>query len=215
MRFRIVVVSILLLAFVTAAYAQKAAVDRTGVAKNAAVRLAKQLGLTKEQAKQIREIVVKYRQDVAAEIKSGDTADQKKAKIKELRDSAAAAIMAVLNDEQKAKAEKMHLTALLLEPRARLKAGLMAMLAKLNLTEEQKTSIKSIAEQAKTAAKAIKDDSSLDKAAKRAKLVELKRDTQAKIMAVLNPDQQQQLKKMMADAKERIKNRVKNRRASR
>jgi len=215
MRLKIAVIALLLLAFVTVACAQKAAPDRTGAAKKAGVRIAKELGLTKEQAKQIREIVAKYRQDVAAEIKSGDTAAQKKAKIKELRDAAAAAIMAVLNDEQKAKAEKMHLTALLLEPRARLKAGLIAMLAKLNLTEEQKSSIKSIAEQAKTTAKSIKDDSSLDKAAKKAKLVELRKDTRAKIMAVLTPDQQQQLKKMMAGAKERIKDRVKNRKGAR
>lgn len=214
MRFKIVVITLLLLAFVTVACAQKAAPDRMGAAKNAGVKIAKQLGLTKEQAKQIREIVAKYRQDVAAELKSGDTADQKKAKVKQLRDNAAAAIMALLNDEQKAKAEKMHLTQLLLEPRARLKAGLMAMLAKLNLTEEQKASIKSIAEQAKTAAKAIKDDSSLDKAAKKAKLVELRKDTRAKIMAVLTQDQQEQLKKMMSGVKERVKDRIKNRKGA-
>jgi Spy/CpxP family protein refolding chaperone len=196
--------ALLLLAFVSVALAQNAAVAKRGPAKAIAIRMAKQLGLSKEQVQQIRDIVAKYRQDVAAEIKSGDTPEAKKAKVKELRETAGSAIMALLNADQKAKAEKMHFVQLLLEPGARMKARFMAALAKLDLSEEQKTSIKAIGQDAKAAAKAIRDDSSLDKAAKKAKLVELRKTTRAKVMAVLTPEQQAKLRQMLAGARGRL-----------
>ena len=53
-------------------------------------------------------------------------------------------------------------------------------------------------EQAKPAAKAIVDDTSLDKAAKHAKLAELRKATNAKVMALLTPEQQEKLKAILA-----------------
>ena len=197
--------AILLLAFVTVAFAGNAAVEPQGKARAIAGRMVKQLGLTKNQVQQIRDIAKNYRQDAGPILKSGATPDQKKAQIKELRGKSGDAIMALLNADQKAKAEKMHLVGLLLEPRARVRAGLMAMLAKLGLSEEQKTSIKGIMEEAKPAAKAIRDNTSMDKAAKKAQFVQLRKSTKTKIMAVLTLEQRNQLKKMLAGAKQRVR----------
>ncbi len=204
MRLRtLLITALLLLAFVVVAFAQAPPAMQQPDALRA--KVIKELGLTKDQVTQIRAIVQKYRQDVAAELKSSDPADQKKAKVKDLHDTAANAITALLNDDQKARAEKIHFVQLLLEPRARAEARLIVLLSKLNLTDDQKASIKTINQQAEAAAKAIQADTSLDQPAKRARLQELRKDTQAKIMAVLTPAQREQLKKLMAQEKGRVK----------
>jgi len=204
MRLRTILLSVFLLAaFAALACAQQPAGPRPDAAGMIGPKMAQELGLTKEQVQQIHQIVLKYHQDVAAELKSSDSRDQKKDKVKQLHDAAAAAIMGLLNDDQKAKAEKMHLVQILLEPRARLDAQFAAMLAKLNLTDDQKASIKKIEQDTMAAVKAVQGDKSLDEAAKTAKITEIRKAGREKILAVLTPEQKAQLKQMMENARDR------------
>ena len=66
--------------------------------------------------------------------------------------------------------------------------------AKLNLTDEQKAQMKSIGEKAFQEKKAIMSDTTTTDAQKKAKLRSLFRDTRKQRMAVLTPEQRQQLK---------------------
>jgi len=66
----------------------------------------------------------------------------------------------------------------------------------LNLTPDQEAEIKSIHENFKQQAQAIKNDSSLTPDQKKAKFKELRKSTHEQMMAKLTPDQQQKLKEM-------------------
>ena len=205
MKLRLLTITLLLLVAVAAsAYAENAARpgqgQGQGQGREVIGRIIKQLGLSQDQVKQIRTIVTKYREDAQVIFKSGATPDEKKTQIKDLREKAGTAITAVLTPDQQAKATKMHLVELLLAPprAARAAAGLMLALSKVGLSDQQKTTIKGIMEETKAAAKAIQDDTSLDRAAKQAKMMQLRKDNLGKIMAVLTPEQQQKLKDILA-----------------
>jgi Spy/CpxP family protein refolding chaperone len=66
----------------------------------------------------------------------------------------------------------------------------------LNLTPEQKADLKSIRDNEKQQAQAIKNDSSLTADQKKAKLKELRKDGHQQMMAKLTPEQQQKFKEM-------------------
>jgi Spy/CpxP family protein refolding chaperone len=66
----------------------------------------------------------------------------------------------------------------------------------LNLTDEQKTALKSIRENEKQQAEAIKSDSSLTADQKKAKFKELRKTSREQMMAKLSPEQQQKFKEM-------------------
>jgi len=66
----------------------------------------------------------------------------------------------------------------------------------LNLTDDQKSALKSIRENEKQQAQAIKNDSSLTKDQKKAKFKELRKTSREQMMAKLTPDQQQKFKEM-------------------
>lgn len=200
MKLRLLTITLLLLvAAAASAYAQNAP-GAQGQPGPIAARVIKQLGLSQDQVKQIRAIVTKFHQDVGTIMKSSATPDDKKAQIKDLHGKAGDAIMALLSADQQAKATKMHLVGLLLAPPrvARAAAGLMFALSKVGLSDQQKTTIEGIVADTRAAGKAIRDDTSLDKAAKQAKLTQLWKDNNAKVMAVLTPDQQKKLKAILA-----------------
>jgi Spy/CpxP family protein refolding chaperone len=67
---------------------------------------------------------------------------------------------------------------------------------KLNLTPEQKADLKSIRENSKQQAQAIKNDSSLTPDQKKAKFKELRKSSHEQMMAKLTPDQQAKFKEM-------------------
>lgn len=67
---------------------------------------------------------------------------------------------------------------------------------KLNLTPEQKADLKSIRENEKQQAQAIKNDSSLTPDQKKAKFKELRKSSHEQMMAKLTPDQQAKFKEM-------------------
>ena len=66
----------------------------------------------------------------------------------------------------------------------------------LDLTPDQQAAIKSIHENFRQQAQAIKNDSSLTPDQKKAKFKELRKSTHEQMMAKLTPDQQQKLKEM-------------------
>jgi periplasmic protein CpxP/Spy len=67
---------------------------------------------------------------------------------------------------------------------------------KLNLTPGQKADLKSIRENEKQQAQAIKNDSSLTPDQKKAKFKELRKSSRERMMAKLTPDQQAKFKEM-------------------
>ena len=75
------------------------------------------------------------------------------------------------------------------------------MAEKLNLTDDQKTQLKSIHQDAMTQAKAIKADTTLSKDQKKAKLKDLHEQTKTKTDAILTPEQQQKMQQMKANHK--------------
>jgi protein CpxP len=66
----------------------------------------------------------------------------------------------------------------------------------LNLTPDQREALKSIRENEKQQAQAIKSDSSLTRDQKRTKFKELRKSSHEQMMAKLTPDQQQKFKEM-------------------
>ena len=201
---------LLLLAVSVSAFAQTANAPAKAQPRQGVAKIVKALDLNKDQAKQVRDIVAKLHQDVANVVKSTATKDQKKAQIKDLRTKAVDAVMAILTPDQQTKAKKMNLEQMIMAPSSAKRIGVMYALSQLNLTDQQKASIKSINEDSRKAAKAIQDDTSLDKAAKRAKLADLKKSTEDKVVAVLTPDQQQKLKDILAKEKQAAKDHEKS-----
>jgi Spy/CpxP family protein refolding chaperone len=74
-----------------------------------------------------------------------------------------------------------------------------AMLANLNLTDDQKAQIKQIYEGMRSKAEAVKNDSSLSADQKEAKIRDLRRDTHEQVKKVLTPDQRKQFEENMRD----------------
>ena len=69
----------------------------------------------------------------------------------------------------------------------------------LNLTPEQKADLKSIRENERQQAQAIKNDSSLTADQKKAKFKELRKSSREQMMAKLTPDQQKKFKEMQKE----------------
>jgi len=74
-----------------------------------------------------------------------------------------------------------------------------AMLANLNLTDDQKTQIKQIHEGMRSKAETVKNDSSLSADQKEAKIRDLRRDTHEQVKKVLTPDQRKQFEENMRE----------------
>ena len=76
------------------------------------------------------------------------------------------------------------------------------MATKLNLTADQKTQVQGIMQDSMQQSRAIKQDSSLTKDQKEAKIKELHESQHSKINAVLTPDQQTKFTEMRKDMRE-------------
>lgn len=75
------------------------------------------------------------------------------------------------------------------------------MAEKLGLTDDQKTQIKSIHQDAKAQAQAIKNDSTLTPEQKKAKMKELREQTKTKTEALLTPEQKEKMQQARANHK--------------
>jgi len=80
----------------------------------------------------------------------------------------------------------------------------LAMLTKkLNLTPDQVTQVKAIDDDTMAQAKAVREDTSIAKADKRAKMMDIHKASQDKIRAVLTDDQKTKYDALQAQMKER------------
>lgn len=157
--------------------------------------ISQKLGLTDDQ---VQSIVAKVKEfhDQAKQIRQSTiTLDEKKSKIQALRQSTKESILSVLTAEQREKAEKIGLVERLLNPKPAI--GLMRILAKLNLTEQQKAEIKHLMTSNREQCQAIKNDTSLSTEAKQAKIQELRKENLEKIKGVLTADQLKQFEELM------------------
>jgi len=74
-----------------------------------------------------------------------------------------------------------------------------AMMANLNLTDDQKAQIKQIHEGMRSKVEAVKNDSSLSAEQKEAKIRDLRRDTHEQVKKVLTPEQRKQFEENMRE----------------
>jgi Spy/CpxP family protein refolding chaperone len=74
-----------------------------------------------------------------------------------------------------------------------------AMLANLNLTDDQKAQIKQIHEGMRSKTEAVKNDSSLSSDQKEARIRDLRRDTHEQVKKVLTPEQRKQFEQNMRE----------------
>jgi len=74
-----------------------------------------------------------------------------------------------------------------------------AMMANLNLTDDQKVQIKQIHEGMRSKVEAVNNDSSLSADQKEAKIRDLRRDTHEQVKKILTPDQRKQFEENMRE----------------
>jgi Spy/CpxP family protein refolding chaperone len=74
-----------------------------------------------------------------------------------------------------------------------------AMMANLNLTDDQKAQIKQIHEGMRSKVEAVNNDSSLSADQKQAKIQDLRRDTHEQVKKVLTPEQRKQFEENMRE----------------
>jgi Spy/CpxP family protein refolding chaperone len=77
-----------------------------------------------------------------------------------------------------------------------------AMMANLNLTDDQKAQIKQIHEGMRSKVEAVHNDSSLSADQKEAKVRDLRRDTHEQVKKILTPDQRKQFEENMREHRE-------------
>lgn len=163
-------------------------------------RFSRVLTLTQDQTAEVKDILTKLHQDVRAVRESNRTPAQKRTDVLGLREAAKNKIESVLTISQKETADSRNLVNRLLMPR---KPGMMmrSALAQLNLTPDQKTQIKGIMKDAAARGKAIRQDTTLSKQDKMAKLQENRREAMKDVSSVLTPDQRTKLQQWMQNHK--------------
>ena len=77
-----------------------------------------------------------------------------------------------------------------------------AMLANLNLTDDQKAQIKQLHEGTRAKVEAVNNDSSLSTDQKQAKIHDLKRDMHEQVKKILTPEQRKQFEENMREHRE-------------
>ena len=80
--------------------------------------------------------------------------------------------------------------------------------AKLKLNDDQKAKITSILEQRRSQMKAIREDTTLSKEQRMAKIMELRKGTDEQIDAVLTPEQKTQLDQLRKETRAKMKERM-------
>jgi Spy/CpxP family protein refolding chaperone len=165
----------------TALLAQQASVPAPDTT-NQSVTSAK---LTAEQKKQLGELRATAR-DQAAIIRNDQTltADQKQAKLKELRTSTHEQMKSVLTPEQ----QKTFAD--------RREVGKNRMAAKLGLTEDQQGKLKALFQSTHQQREAVLKNASLANDQKQAQLAQIRQTTQTQLATILTPDQLEKFHQM-------------------
>jgi Spy/CpxP family protein refolding chaperone len=165
-------------------------------------QLSEKLNLTDAQKAAIKPILATEVNEIKAVHQDGSLSnEQKQAKIKEIRDSSREKINALLTTEQQEKFAEMKG-----EAGSRIREQFqnrLAMLAeKLNLTDEQKASIKPILAAEANDIKAVFQDNSLSKEQKQTKIAGIREASNKKINTFLTPEQQAKLAQLKENAKQ-------------
>lgn len=168
-------------------------------------RMSQHLNLTEEQKSRLTPIL-KNEAEQARAIRQDTslTPDQRRAKVKELRQSTRAQIETILTAEQR---QKMATFAAQRGQGMHPGRGMgmnatpnMDRLSKeLNLTDEQKAKLQPLFEEHRKQMQSIWQDTSLTPEQKRAKAKELRQSHHQQMMAVLTPEQQQKFQQMRAN----------------
>ncbi|MGC8861230.1 MAG: hypothetical protein ACP5R5_00480 [Armatimonadota bacterium] len=159
----------------------------------------KDLGLSQTQIAKVEAIVRKYRADARVVFSSKPSPDEARKKIDALKSKAAVDIQSVLTPEQRQKAKKNGSIELLLGFGVGQHGRLMSLLEQLNLSAAQKTKIKAILDDSWAKRQAISDNRSRSIDQKRAKYLELRKQTNDRIMAVLTKDQKARFEKLLKE----------------
>ncbi len=113
------------------------------------------------------------------------TPEQKRGKMLQLRDSSRAQVEALMTPEQVARL-----------PRRGTGRRMAKMAQRLNLTPDQKAKMKPLLLDQHKQVQAVRADASLTPEQKQGKIREIRKSTHQQVMALLTPEQQQQLKEM-------------------
>jgi len=143
------------------------------------------LNLSPEQKKQLRELHMTSR-DKAAIIRQDSklSAEEKMAKLQELRASTRDQMKAVLTpDQQKAWAERRE-------------AHRAAMAAKLGLTDEQQSKLKDLFSSTREQRQSVLTSTTLTNEQKLAQLTQIRERTKTQLATILTPDQMQKFREM-------------------
>ena len=154
--------------------AQSASTDTTG-----------KLNLTPEQKKQLRELHMTAR-DQAAAIRNDSklSAEEKSAKLQELRAATREKMKAVLTPEQQQAFP------------ARREAHRAEMAAKLGLTDEQQSKLKNLLQSTREQRQSVLNNTTMTNDQKLAQLKQIRENTKAQLATILTPDQMQKFREM-------------------
>lgn len=149
-------------------------------------RMSHMLNLSEDQKSQIEPILQdEVQQAQAIRQDASLTPEQKRGKMLQLRDSSRARVEAVLTPEQVARM-----------PRRGAGRRMARMAQRLNLTADQKAKMKPLMVGQHKQVQAVRADASLTPEQKQDKIREIRTSTHRQVMALLTPEQQQQLKQM-------------------
>jgi len=159
--------------------------------------VAERLGLNDAQKAKLKEL----RQQTATAVQAVQantslTEAQKAAQIKSLRGNARDQMRAVLTDDQRAKLAELRSHPRMLNGLAMHRMHLAMLARRLELTPDQRASIRDIQVKTMAAVKPIRADSNLTTEAKRAKVRELVQASRAQVRGLLTPEQQTKLERM-------------------
>jgi Spy/CpxP family protein refolding chaperone len=160
------------------------------------------LNLTDDQKTQLKSMREEMKQQHSAiQNDASLTADQKKEKMKSLRQSQMQKMNAILTPDQQAKMKAFR------EQRGKnqgMQKGHKMMKDQLGLTTDQKNQMRALHESMQQQRNAIQNDASLSADQKKEKMKELHKAQMGKVNAILTPDQQA---KMKAFRQQRMQNR--------
>ncbi|HYG99594.1 MAG TPA: hypothetical protein VD837_10720 [Terriglobales bacterium] len=160
-------------------------------------RFGQGLNLTDEQKAKLQPLFEQQRTQMQALRQDTSlTPEQKRTKMKELRDANHQKVMAILTPEQQQKMQQMFAK----HGRKGMDrwSQLGRMVEQLNLSDEQKSKLQPLFEQQRTQMQALRQDTSLTPEQKRTKMKELRDANHQQVMAILTPEQQQNLESMRA-----------------
>ncbi len=161
------------------------------------------LNLTEDQKTQLKSMREEMKQQHSAiQNDASLTADQKKEKMKALRQSQMQKMNAILTPDQQAKMKAFRKQGWQHQNMQKKRGQMMQ---QLDLTTDQKNQMKALHETTLQQRNAIQNDANLTTDQKKEKMKELHKDQMGKVNAILTPDQQA---KMKAFRQQRMQNHV-------